>query len=149
MIFFNLIFIVLWALSKLPLYYEIEVIKYRNTLRLQGKDNVTIFDKAVVLIYDCIVKKSEITLLIWIFVSMLIGEVTQTNSFAFSIALLSVVNLSQVFNNIFLSVTIKWKSLFWTMLFTFVIMYIFACWGFYYEQDRFYNESLVSIRFLR
>jgi len=147
-ILYNFVFIILWIISKLPLYYKIEVIKFKNKLRLEGRENVSVFEKALVLIDNCILKKSEINLLIWIFICMLAGEVTKTNSFAYSIALLSVVNLSQVFNNIFLSVTIKWKSLVWTIMFTFVIMYIFACWGYFYENDRFEYSKVVSFIYI-
>ena len=48
-------------------------------------------------------------------------------------------SLSQTLNNIALSIVLKGRQLLWTSLFTLVLLYVYAGWGFYYQRERFYE----------
>jgi hypothetical protein len=140
---FNFIFIIIWLLYKLPLYLRIENKKLLNKIRMDGKDSINILSKFWILLYSCFFQRNEIFLITWIFICILIGEIINYNHFAFNVSILCVFQLSIVFSDIFRSITLKAKSLAWVFFFMFIIMYVFASWGYFFEQDRFISPRFV------
>ena len=54
---------------------------------------------------------------------------------------MSIVSLNKTLNNIAKSLILKGNSLAWTVVFTFVLLYLFAGWAFYFQRDRFYETA--------
>ena len=136
-----LIIICFWFATKLKLYYEIEKAKYKEHHKdKNGLDDsqLTFFDR-IKIRYQAIVGKGELTPFFIFLVFTLLGSVSKNLLFFYSFSLLSVMSLSQTLNNIALSIVLKGRQLLWTSLFTLVLLYVYAGWGFYYQRERFYE----------
>jgi hypothetical protein len=78
--------------------------------------------------------------LIFLFFTLL-GSIYDSLRFLYSFSLLSILSLNQTLSNIALSFLVKGDSLMWTTLFTFVLLYEYSGWGFYFQRDRFYETN--------
>jgi hypothetical protein len=137
----NLFFFLIWCITKLPLYYIIENSKYSEILKLEGKHSLNILDRAIIAIKHCLFSRSEINAILWISLFMFLGAYKREYDFCYTCSLLCVVNLSKLLNNILLSVVLKGKQLMWTGGFTLIIVYIWAAWGFFYDNKRFIDVA--------
>jgi inositol 1,4,5-triphosphate receptor type 1 len=136
---FNAIILILWSVTKLPLYYLIESTKYLELKKLEGKVFLNFTDKAIVLFINCLAYRPEIVTLIWVMIFMCLGASRRDLDICYTITLLSVINLSKLLNNIMMSVIMKGKQLSWASIFTLIIVYIWATWGFFYDNSRFWD----------
>ena len=136
-----LIIIIFWFATKLQLYYEIEKAKYKE----HHKDKNNLDDSQLTKLdiikikFQAIVGKGELTPFFIFIVFTAIGSFSKNLLFFYSFSLLSVMSLSQTLHNIALSIVVKGRQLLWTSLFTLVLLYVYAGWGFYYQRDRFYE----------
>lgn len=138
-----LIIVIFWFLTKLKLYYVIEKAKYKeHNKEKKGLDDsqLTVIDNIIIRI-NAIVGKGELTPFFFFIIFTFLGSITKNLQFFFSFALLSVVSLSKSLNNIALSIVLKGRQLMWTSVFTLVLLYVYAGWGFYYQRDRFYERE--------
>ena len=137
------IIVLFWFLTKYQLYYEIEKAKYKE--HHYDKINIddsqfTFYDKFQIN-YETIMGKGELNpFLIFLFFTLL-GSIYDNLRFLFSFNLLSILSLNQTLQNIALSFYIKGGLLLWTTLFTFVLLYEYSGWAFFYQKDRFYETA--------
>ena len=142
MVILVIIIVVFWLLTKYLLYFEIEKAKYKE--KYYDKNNVddsqlTIGDKFIIR-WKAIFGKGELTPFLCFIIFTILGCIEQLR-FLYCFSLLSIVSLNQTLNNIAKSLILKGNSLAWTVVFTFVLLYEFAGWAFYYQRDRFYETS--------
>jgi hypothetical protein len=137
----NLFFLLIWCITKLPLYYLIECTKYLEQLKLEGKTSLNVMHKSIIAIKHCLLARSEIVAILWISVFLFLGSIRRDYDFCYTCSLLCVVNLSKLLNNIIQSVVLKGKQLMWTGAFTLIIVYIWAAWGFFYDNKRFVDVT--------
>ena len=140
---FVAIIVLFWFLTKYQLYYEIEKAKYKE--HHYDKINIddsqfTFYDKFQIN-YETIMGKGELNpFLIFLFFTLL-GSIYDNLRFLYSFNLISILSLNQTLQNIALSFYIKGGLLLWTTLFTFVLLYEYSGWAFFYQKDRFYETS--------
>ena len=138
----EIIIVIFWFLTKFLLYLEIEMAKYKekhyqtniiDDSQLTFKDKFTIRWRAVF-------GKGELSPFLLYLIFTIPGLVDGLR-FLYSFSLLSILSLSQTLNNIIKSLIVKGNSLAWSSLFTLVLLYEFAGWGFYFQRDRFYETA--------
>jgi len=137
------IIVLFWFLTKYQLYYEIEKAKYREHHydKTDIDDSKLSFYDKFSINYQTIMGKGELNpFLIFLFFTLL-GSIYDSLRFLYSFSLLSILSLNQTLSNIALSFLVKGDSLMWTTMFTFVLLYVYSGWGFYFQRDRFYETN--------
>ena len=137
------IIVLFWFLTKYQLYYEIEKAKYRE--HHYDKTNIdddqfTFYDKFIIN-YETIMGKGELNPFLIVLFFTLLGSIYDSLRFLYSFNLLSILSLNQTLKNIALSFYIKGGLLLWTSLFTFVLLYEYSGWAFFFQKDRFYETN--------
>ena len=135
------IIVLFWFLTKYQLYYEIEKAKYKEHHydKVNIDDNQFTFYDKFKINYETIMGKGELNpFLIFLFFTLL-GSIYDNLRFLYSFNLLSILSLNQTLQNIALSFYIKGGLLLWTTLFTFVLLYEYSGWAFFFQKDRFYE----------
>jgi hypothetical protein len=142
MIFAVVIIIIFWFLTKYLLYFEIEKAKYKEKLGDKNKidDTQLTFGDKLIIGWESIFGKGELTPFLIYLIFTVLG-IIEGLRFFYCFSLLSVVSLNQTLSNIAKSLIVKGNSLAWTVLFTFVLLYEFAGWAFYFQRDRFYETA--------
>ena len=142
MIFAVCIIIVFWFLTKYLLYFEIEKAKYKEKLGDKNKidDTQLTFGDKLIIGWESIFGKGELTPFLIYLIFTVLG-IIEGLRFFYCFSLLSVVSLNQTLSNIAKSLIVKGNSLAWTVVFTFVLLYEFAGWAFYFQRDRFYETA--------
>jgi hypothetical protein len=138
----EIIIVIFWFLTKYLLYLEIEMAKYKEKHYRNDKfddTQLTLKDKFKIK-WKTIFGKGELTPFL-LYLLFTIPGVINGLRFFYSFSLLSILSLSQTLNNIIKSLGVKGNSLAWTTVFTLVLLYEFAGWGFYYQRDRFYETA--------
>ena len=138
----EIIIVIFWFLTKYLLYLEIEMAKYKEKHYRNDKfddTQLTLKDKFKIK-WKAIFGKGELTPFL-LYLLFTIPGVINGLRFFYSFSLLSILSLSQTLNNIIKSLGVKGNSLAWTTVFTLVLLYEFAGWGFYYQRDRFYETA--------
>ena len=131
-------FIICYIIAKIPLYYEIELIRYLDKHKIKRGD-ISLWTKIYLIIYEAIIERDHINSLLFMAISGTIAIAFPQGELEifYSFMVLTVVNLSPTLKNIMLSIRIKYKELFATMILTFIIIYVFSNIGFYFAQFRF------------
>ena len=142
MIIIVFIIIIFWLLTKYLLYLEIEKAKYKEKNYDKNNlddSNLTLYDKFIIR-WKAIFGKGELTPFLCYIIFTILGSIEKLRFF-YCFSLLSIVSLNQTLNNIAKSLILKGNSLAWTIVFTFVLLYEFAGWAFYFQRDRFYETN--------
>ena len=142
MIILVFIIIIFWLLTKYLLYFEIEKAKYKEEHYDKNNvdDNQLTFGDKFLIRWKAIFGKGELTPFLCYIIFTILGLIEKLR-FLYCFSLLSIVSLNQTLNNIAKSLILKGNSLAWTVVFTFVLLYEFAGWAFYYQRDRFYETA--------
>ena len=142
MIILVFIIIIFWLLTKYLLYFEIEKAKYKEEHYDKNNvdDNQLTFHDKFLIRWKAIFGKGELTPFLCYIIFTILGLIEKLR-FLYCFSLLSIVSLNQTLNNIAKSLILKGNSLAWTVVFTFVLLYEFAGWAFYYQRDRFYETA--------
>ena len=142
MIVIELIIIIFWFMTKYLLYLEIEMAKYKEKHYQNNKfdDTQLTCEDKIKIRWRAIFGKGELTPFLLYLVFTIPGIIDGLRFF-YSFSLLSILSLSRTLNNIAKSLIVKGNSLAWTSLFTLVLLYVFAGWGFYFQRDRFYETT--------
>lgn len=133
----SIMVILLWLMTKMELRYQIEKAKYTERNNRKNKP-LTVLDK-IYIRYNAIRKKGELSPFLYYIICTVIAISSRKTIFFHSFSLFIIVFLSQTLKNLALSLFVKGRQFMWTSLFTFVLLYVFAGWGFYFQRDRFYD----------
>ena len=143
--------IMLWFFTKKKILYQIEKAKYKeknkamNKKKLINKPNYLRDDKDICTwdkfnIYtNTIFNKGELTPFFF-YITCTILAISHINlRFFHSITLLSAALLNGTLKSLIMSIFVKGRQFIWTFVFTFVLLLVFAGWGFFFQRDRFYD----------
>lgn len=136
LVFFSFL---VWSWTKIPLYSTVEKAKYVNENQMKAED-VTCYQNCCIFL-RAFLSKGELTSLLLFFLFRILGSVSTSLTFFYSFSLLSVVNLNDNLKNLSMSIFFKGRQLLWVTIFTLVVLYIYAGWGFYYLRDLFYDTN--------
>ena len=134
---FCLCIIFMWIFSKMKLHFEIEKAKYID--RYKRKNNTLTKYEYLFIGYNAIMKKGELIPFLYYIVCSIISIFSRRKLFTHALSLFIVIFLSRTLKNLALSLFIKGNQFMWTSLFTFVLLYVFGGWGFYFLRERFYD----------
>ena len=131
---------IFWFKTKFKLYYIIEEAKYKEQKNNKGNKEtiLTCYDLFKIKL-KAIMEKGELNAFFISFVFTLMGSVNRNLMFLYAFSLLSIISLAQTLINFMMSIASKSRSLLSTLIFTLVLLYVYAGWGFYYQRDRFYE----------
>ena len=133
-------FIFLWFYSKFSLYYRKDKKYYMDKNKLTENDFTWITAFYISFIYT-ILGRAEIVQMLWNIIWGTIGLTDKSKYFCFSIALLSVIGLSETLKNIVIAFKLKWKDLLATFIFSMTIVYVYSELGYYYLKNDFLNNE--------
>ena len=142
----NLIFFIIWTLSKLPLYIIIDMKKFCLKNNLKEEDMRWYHKYLFVGIYYSIYLRNEVMMLVWNTVFGLIGLLAQSN-YIYSLQLLHILNLSPTLKNIIIAIKMRWNQLLFTFLLSFIILYTYSFFGFFFIHEEFAKVKLGSKEF--
>ena len=131
----------IFFMTKMKLNSELEKVKYikQNGIKtgneMTRKDNLKLFFRAYF-------SKGELNSLFLFFVFRILGSIKESFAFCYSFSLLNLLILSRTLSNLGHVFLIKGKQMLWVTIFIFVLVYVYSGWGFYYLNDRFYDEEI-------
>ena len=140
----TLLFLIIWFLTKFPLYYRIERKKYALKYKVM-KNLMNIRQKIVLTIFYSILLKNKINVFILNIICSLIGINSSKLIVFYSFQLLSIINLSETLKNIVRSITLRYKQFLATTLFVVIIINVFTSIAFYCLSNEYFIEEDVSI----
>jgi hypothetical protein len=134
----NLFFILCYLIFKVPLYYEIEVIKYTEHHKVK-REELTKWQKFKLVISDAIIGRDHINTLLFITLSGTLAVIMEKGELEmfYSFMLMSIVNINPTLKNISIAVKLKYKELLSTLMLTFILIYSYSSIGFYWFRTRF------------
>ena len=134
----NGIFIALWICFKLPLYYELDKIKYFE--ENNHKKILNLRDKLYIIIIKVIYNRNIITSLIYLFVVTIISSILKRGQIIFPFLLLAIIDLNETLKNVILSIKLRGKEFFLCFSLAFIFMYALANIAFFYFNSDFEQE---------
>ena len=148
----NAILIILWLVVKLPLYYQLDQIKYCDEKNIKINELSFLKKVEISLLYS-VFYRGYITTLIFIFLISLIGVSLERGEIVYCFFLLAIVNLNPTLKGIALSIYVKGPELLATLILLVILVYFYTNIGFFFfnsnyattleDQDDNYCSSLV------
>ena len=131
----NLILIVLWIIYKLPLYFKIERIKYKEIFELKTK-KLHFYHKIYILFKNRFFQRNYIFMLVYDFVFSIIILILKRNLIIYALLLLPILLISRTLKNILVSIRLNFDEFFLTFFIAFIIMYLFSnIYFFFFNSD--------------
>ena len=143
-IYFNLILngllIVVWIVYKLPFYYEIDKIKYKESLKSTKNKKLYLNDKIYILLKMSIFGRNYITMLLYEFIIYIIFISIKNTEIIHTILLLPILFFNKTLKSIIISIRINFKQFFVTFFLIFLIIYVFSNVYFFFHNSDFNTE---------
>ena len=142
MIFCVIVFIsfLVWVMTKMKLNLELEKVKYMEQEKITNDKSLTWRD-SFKLFFLAYFSKGEFNSLFLFLVFRILGSIKISFSFLYCMSLYALVILSNTLYNLVETLVSKGRQLFWVTIFMFVVVYVYSGWGFYYLNNRFYDDS--------
>jgi hypothetical protein len=136
------IFIIVWIYGKFHRYYNKDKKEYLDK-KMISENELSTWSAINIALFNTILGRGEILQLLWLLFWGILG-INDKFYFCNSIALLSVIGLSETLINIVLAVKIKWKELIATKVFVLIVIYVYANIGYFklYDDFVFGSENL-------
>ena len=132
----NIILIVLWIIYKLPLYFKIERIKYREIFELYKKKKLYFYNKIYILIKNGFFQRNYIFMLVYDFIFSILILILKRNLIIYALLLLPILFISRTLKNILISIRLNFDEFFLTFFIAFIIMYLFSnVYFFFFNSD--------------
>ena len=142
----NGILIFIWIYFRLPLYFELDKIKFfeENT----NKKTLKFWDKLYIFVVMTIINRNYITSLIYSFCISLVCCVLKEGEIIFPFLLLAIVDLNVTLKNVILSIQLRHKEFTRAFFLAFIFMYAMSNIAFFffnsdYEQEIEYQDDNV------
>ena len=135
-----MILITLWALYKLPLYFKIDQIKYREIFKINKNKKLCLSDNIYVLFKMGLFDRNYISMLLYEFIISIISITIEQSEIIFAFLLLPILIINKTLKNIMISVKLNYKPFFLTFCLAFIIMYIFSNIYFFFLNSDFNAE---------
>ena len=127
----NGILILSWIIVKLPLYYQLDSIKYCDENNI-SQNNITFWTKIKVSLLYSIYNRGYINTLIYMFIVSLIGISLPRGEILYCFFLLAIVNLNPTLKGIAVSIKLKGIELFATLILLVILVYFYSNIGFFF-----------------
>ena len=138
--FIVLFVIIIWSYAKSELYKKIETAKYLHIKQLSNENLLTFFDKFII-IRNSYLSHNDLKYLIIFFIFRIIGSMDIKMAFCYSFSLIGVIPLNDTLNILPVAFLLKGRQLSWVTAFTFITLYVYSGWGFYYLKNKFYDTD--------
>ena len=139
-LFLNLSLIIIWILYKLPLYYKIDQIKYKEMNKINKNKKLYILDKLYVLFRMSFIDRNYISMLIYEFVIGIICISSNRSEIIYAFLLLPILVINKTLKNIMISIKLNYRQFTLTFCLAFIIMYIFSNVYFFFLNSDFYAQ---------
>ena len=141
-IFCLIVFIafIIWTMTKMKLALELEKVKYMEQEKITDDKTLTWGD-SLKLFFLAYFSKGEFNTLFIFLIFNIIGSIKMSFSFVYCFSLLALLGLSNTLYNLVETLISKGRQIIWVAIFMFIIVYVYSGWGFYYLNDRFYDED--------
>jgi len=136
----NLSLIIIWILYKLPLYYKIDQIKYKEMNNINRNKKLFFINKLYVLFRMSIIDRNYISMLIYEFVIGIICISSRRSEIIYAFLLLPILIINKTLKNIMISIKLNYRQFSLTLCLAFIIMYIFSNVYFFFLNSDFYTE---------
>ena len=134
----NGVLIFLWIYFRLPLYYELDKIKYYE--ENSHKKVLNLKDKLYIILIMAIYNRNYINSLIYLFVVTIFTSILKRGQIIFPFLLLAIIDLNQTLKNVILSIKLRGKEFFLCFFLAFIFMYGLANIAFFYFNSDFEQE---------
>jgi len=135
----NLILILLWILYKLPLYYKIDQIKYKEIHICKNK-KLSFYDKIYILFKMGFFDRNYISMLIYEFIINILCVAIKRSEIIYAFLLLPILFINKILKNIMISIRLNYHQFLLTFIFSFILAYIFSNFYFFFLNSDFYAE---------
>ena len=130
----------IWTMTKMKLTLELEKVKYMEREKITDEKTLTWRD-SLKLFFLAYFSKGEFNSLFLFFFCRILGSINMSLSFIYCFSIITLMALSNSLYNLLESLASKIHQLFWVTLFMFIVIYIYSGWGFYYLNNRFYDDK--------
>ena len=135
----NGILIISWIVAKLPLYYNLDKVKYCEQYKIK-KDKLTLVNKLYITFVKSIYERDYINSLIYVFILSFIGSVMSRGEIVYAFFLLAIVNLTPTLKGIAISIRVQKAELGSTFLLLICLVYFYSNIGFFFFNSNFSRE---------
>ena len=142
----NGFFILVWTYFRLPLYYQVDRLKYMKIHNITKEEQLTFFQRTYIVLVMTIYDRGYIITLIFEFIFSLIGAILKRGEVIYAFLLLPIINLNKLVENIIVSIKLFYGEVSLTFFFMAIIIYIFSNFAFFffnhdYEKEIEYKED--------
>ena len=142
----NGFFILVWTYFRLPLYYQVDRLKYMKIHNITKEEQLTFFQRTYIVLVMTIYDRGYIITLIFEFIFSLIGAILKRGEIIYAFLLLPIINLNKLVENIIVSIKLFYGEVSLTFFFMAIIIYIFSNFAFFffnhdYEKEIEYKED--------
>jgi hypothetical protein len=137
---FNGIIIILWIIYKLPLYFQIDQIKYKELLKINKNKKLNLYDKIYVLFNMCIFGRNYISMFLYEFFVCILCLSIKNSEIIYTLLLLPILFISKTLKSIIISIRLNFKQFCLTFFLAFFIIYIFSNLYFFFHNSDFNFE---------
>ena len=134
----NGILIIIWLYFRLPLYYELDKIKYFE--ENNNKKILNIRDKLYIITIMTIYKRNYISTLIYEFIVSIICSIIKKGEIFFPFFLLAIVDLNITLKNVIISIQLRHKEFTLCFFLAFIFIYALSNIAFFYYNDDYEQE---------
>ena len=121
----NGIFIGIWIRYKLPLYYRLDKVKYRELFKKDKSKKLNILEKIYILLYMCLLQRNYIKMILYeSFVCIICLIINSEIIYGFF--LLPILYLNKTLKSLVISIQLQFKQFVVTFFFTFILIYVFT-----------------------
>ena len=136
----NLSLIIIWILYKLPLYYKIDQIKYKEMNKINRNKKLYFLNKLYILFRMSFIDRNYISMLIYEFIIEIICILHKRSEIIYAFLLLPILFINKTLKNIMISIKLNYRQFTLTLCLAFIIMYIFSNVYFFFLNSDFYSE---------
>ena len=135
----NGILILLWILYKLPLYYKIDQIKYKE-IHISKNKKLSFYDKVYILLKMGLFDRNYISMLIYEFIVNIVCVSIRRSEIIYAFFLLPILTINRILKNIMISIRLNYHQFLLTFFFGFILAYSFSNLYFFFLNSDFYVE---------
>ena len=143
----NTILILLWVIYKLPLYYQIDQIKYKEEYKTNKNKKLSFIDKIYILVKMSIFDRNYISMFIYELIVCILCISIKNTGIIQSFLLLPILYINKTLKSIIISVQLNYKQFLLAMSLSFLIIYVFSNIYFFFQNSDFddvvdyYNDN--------
>ena len=128
----NGFFILLWTYFKLPLYFQVDRLKYMKIHNIPKEEHITFFENIYIIIFMTILGRGYILTLVFEFIFSLIASILKKGEILYAFFLLPIIDLNKLIKNIIVSIKLFYGEVSLTFFFMIIIIYIFSNFAFFF-----------------